>query len=48
MVYDDDVMEFVLEIGKDSLYFFGDCVFKFSFFICFVEFVILVIFFGKY
>lgn len=44
----DDVMEFVQEIGKDSLHLLGDCVPKRSLFTCPVESITLVIFFGKH
>lgn len=44
----DDIMEFVQEIGKDSLYLLNDCVPKHDFFTCPVESITLVIFLGKH
>lgn len=48
MVYDDDVMEFVLETGKDSLHFLDDCALKPGLFTCPVESIALAVFFGKH
>lgn len=48
MVYDDDVMEFVQETGKDSLHLLGDRALKPGLLTCPVESITLVIFFGKH
>lgn len=48
VVYDDNVMMFVQETGKDSLSLLGNCTLKPCFFTCPAESITLVIFFGKH
>lgn len=48
VVYDDDVMLFVQETGKDSLSLLGNCTLKPCFFTRSTESITLVIFFGKH
>lgn len=48
VVYDDDVVMFVQETGKDSMSLLGNCTLKPCFFTCPTESITLVIFFGKH